>query len=112
MSEERPDEKLDALLRHALSRAPTAEPPAGFAREMAILTADQPEAAAVEILATRALLGVSVMATGCALMFVELDAWRAFHLLDRAPWPLMLAAAAIIGAIKIAEIVQADAETR
>jgi hypothetical protein len=105
MNEDGSDEKLEALLRHALSRAPGMEPPAGFAREMASLAADQPEAAALEIRATRALVSLAVLGTGaCALLFI--DASRVFHLLGRAPWPLLMTAAAAIGALKLAEIAQ------
>jgi hypothetical protein len=105
MVENRPDEKFDALLRYALSRAPTTEPPPGFAREVASLAADQPEGAAIEIWFTRALMSVSVVATGaCGLMFV--DTSRVLHLFERAPWPLLLATAAVFGAIELAENAQ------
>jgi hypothetical protein len=103
MNEDRGDARFDALLRDALARAPVPEPPRDFPRKMASLVTDQPEAAAVEIGFTRALVSVAVLAAGaCALLFV--DTPRIFNVLDRAPWPLLLTTAVAIGAIKLAEI--------
>jgi hypothetical protein len=108
MNEDRPDEKFDALLRHTLSHAPMPEPPPGFAREMAALAADEPEAAAVEIWITRVLVILVVLASGAGALFViDSIALRLQRLLDGAPWPLLLTAAAAIGGIKLAEIARA-----
>jgi hypothetical protein len=104
MSENRADEPFDALLRHALMRSPGAEPPPGFARSMAERVADLPETGAMERFATLVLLTLAVLGSvACAGLYFDTIASRALQVLGRVPWPLLLAAAATMGAIKLSE---------
>lgn len=102
---EQPDERLDALLRHVVHTAPMPRPPANFAREMAQQVRDFPEEAGLESWLVRALLVLAaVAAAGFAIPFASFATARLGHLLEGAPWPLLLAAAFVFGAMKVVEV--------
>lgn len=113
MNDQRPDDKFDALLRHSLRSAPASEPPPDFAREMAALAADQPEAAAVETWAVRALCGLAAVAVCLVAMpFVNPLLSRTYHVLAGAPWPLLVVAGGVFGALKLMDLVHAPEAPR
>jgi len=113
MNEPQSDDKFDRLLRHSMQSAPGLEPPADFARQTAALVADQPETAGFETWFVRALIGLAVFAVvAFAMLFLNAISARAFHLLGSAPWPLLLLAAGMFGALKLREIAHATGQLR
>lgn len=101
---ESPD-RFDALLRHALSHPPAQEPPADFAHATAMLVADAPETASLEIWTTRVLVSLGVLGAGAyALFCVDSVARHVGHYLQRAPWPLLLTLAAAVVAIELSQL--------
>lgn len=102
---EQQDERLDALLRHVVHTAPMPQPPANFAHEMALQVRDFPEEARLESVLVRALLVLATVAVaGIAIPFAAIAVVRLSHLLDGAPWPLLLAAAFVFGTMKAVEV--------
>lgn len=107
------DDKFDRLLRHAMHNTPDSEPPADFASQTAALVADQPETAGFETWFVRGLIGLAVCAVGAfAMPFINAISSRALHLLDSAPWQLLLLVAGMFGALKFREIAQAAGQVR
>lgn len=64
-----------------------------------------PERTGLAISAAGALVGVGILAAGWGV-FINIDevASRLEHIFDRAPWPLLLTAAATVGAVKLFEL--------
>jgi hypothetical protein len=106
MSENRSEDKFGELLRFSLDRQPGMEPPPGLPAAMVKLVAYLPDKGGAEAFATRALVGIAILAAGaCVTLQFDLIASPVGELLDRAPWPLLLTAAAAIGAIRLEELI-------
>ena len=105
MSEKNPD-KFDALLRHTLNDAEIPRPPPNFAHDIAQL-AGLGEQANVETWIGRLAIAITAAA---ASAFMLSHAWagirKVLELLDGAPWPLLLTAAAAFGGVKLLEVVR------
>lgn len=105
MSQYEESDNLDVLLRHVVRTAPMPDLPADFALQITKGACDHGEQATAEIWIVRILVMLSAIVT-TAFAIVATDSTSVFihNLLLAAPWPLLLTAAVIFGAIKLLEI--------
>lgn len=103
---DRNNDRFEALLRHSIQTAPMEEPPPGFAQEMDRLVTARAEDAGIESWLTRIALWATAMATiGFAVPHLDRAVGYLLDLLGDVPWPLLLSVLAALGMVKLMEFV-------